>query len=203
MARSVWTVYTTGYAVAAAELGKEELLVTLIAQQIRNAVFNKTFYEVYNADDGRAWRWPAQTWNAIGYISLLLSGVFGLKKDIEGIWFEGFIPTVLSGIRIFNLRYVNMCLDVSSEGEGKIVKMTLNGVGQISDGYRLRTMHTTNPVGIREINPNRCSRIQIPPQHSGYFSNLPTRPTAFPAAAPATLPAMLPARPAIWFTLRP
>lgn len=61
-------------------------------------------------------------------ISLLLSGVFGLKKDIEGIWFEGFIPTVLSGIRIFNLRYVNMCLDVSSEGEGKIVKMTLNGV---------------------------------------------------------------------------
>lgn len=128
LARSVWTVYTTGYAVAAAELGKEELLVTLIAQQIRNAVFNKTFYEVYNADDGRAWRWPAQTWNAIGYISLLLSGVFGLKKDIEGIWFEGFIPTVLSGIRIFNLRYVNMCLDVSSEGEGKIVKMTLNGV---------------------------------------------------------------------------
>ena len=128
LARSVWTVYTTGYAVAAAELRKEELLVTLIAQQIRNAVFNKTFYEVYNADDGRAWRWPAQTWNAIGYISLLLSGVFGLKKDIEGIWFEGFIPTVLSGIRIFNLRYVNMCLDVSSEGEGKIVKMTLNGV---------------------------------------------------------------------------
>ena len=128
LARSVWTVYTTGYAVAAAELGKEELLVTLIAQQIRNAVFNKTFYEVYNADDGRAWRWPAQTWNAIGYISLLLSGVFGLKKDIEGIWFEGFIPTVLSGIRIFNLRYVNMCLDLSSEGEGKIVKMTLNGV---------------------------------------------------------------------------
>ena len=79
-------------------------------------------------DDGRAWRWPAQTWNAIGYISLLLSGVFGLKKDIEGIWFEGFIPTVLSEIRIFNLRYVNMCLDVSSEGEGKIVKMTLDGV---------------------------------------------------------------------------
>ena len=68
-----------GQAVNAAELGKEELLVTLIAQQIRNAVFNKTFYEVYNADDGRAWRWPAQTWNAIGYISLLLSGVFGLK----------------------------------------------------------------------------------------------------------------------------
>ena len=31
---------------------------------------------------------------------LLLSGVFGLKKDIEGIWFEGFIPTVLSEIRI-------------------------------------------------------------------------------------------------------
>ena len=90
--------------------------------------FNKTFYEVYNADDGRAWRWPAQTWNAIAYISLLLSGVFGLKKDIEGIWFEGFIPTVLSEIRIFNLRYVNMCLDVSSEGEGKIVKMTLDGV---------------------------------------------------------------------------
>ena len=34
----------------------------------------------------------------------------------------------VSRIRIFNLRYVNMCLDVSSEGEGKIVKMTLDGV---------------------------------------------------------------------------
>lgn len=43
LARSVWTVYTTGYAVAAAELGKEELLVTLIAQQIRNAVLIRHF----------------------------------------------------------------------------------------------------------------------------------------------------------------
>ena len=95
---------------------------------IRSRKISFSLLEVYNADDGRAWRWPAQTWNAIGYISLLLSGVFGLKKDIEGIWFEGFIPTVLSGIRIFNHRYVNMCLDVSSECEGKIVKMTLDGV---------------------------------------------------------------------------
>lgn len=150
LARYVWTVYTTGYAVAAAEIGKEELLVTLIAQQIRNAVFNKTFYEVYNADDGRAWRWPAQTWNAIGYISLLLSGVFGLKKDIEGIWFEGFIPTVLSEIRIFNLRYVNMCLDVSSEGEGKIVKMTLDGVEARKIFWNLQGHHKVKLICRKE-----------------------------------------------------
>ena len=150
LARSVWTVYTTGYAVAAGELGKEELLVTLIAQQIRNAVFNKTFYEVYNADDGRAWRWPAQTWNAIGYISLLLSGVFGLKKDIEGIWFEGFIPTVLSEIRIFNLRYVNMRLDVSSKGEGKIVKMTLDGVEARKIFWNLQGHHKVKLICRKE-----------------------------------------------------
>ena len=67
-----------------------------------------------------AWRWPAQTWNAIGYISLLLSGVFGLKKDIEGIWFEGFIPTVLSGIRIFNLRYAICVLMCPQKVKGKL-----------------------------------------------------------------------------------
>lgn len=150
LARSVWTVYTTGYAATAAELGKEELLVALIAQQVRNAVFNKTFYEVYNADDGCAWRWPAQTWNAMGYISLLLSGVFGLKKDIEGIWFEGFIPTVLSEIRMFNLRYVNMCLDVSTEGEGKIVKMLLDGAETGKILWNLRGYHKVKLICRKE-----------------------------------------------------
>mgnify|MGYP000686010768 CR=1 FL=1 len=128
LARSVWTVYTTGYAVAAAELGKEELLVTLIAQQIRNAVLIRHFMKFIMQmmdEHGDGLHRHGMQLVIYRYYCQVCSD---LKKDIEGIWFEGFIPTVLSEIRIFNLRYVNMRLDVSSEGEGKIVKMTLDGV---------------------------------------------------------------------------
>lgn len=72
------------------------------------------------------------------------------EKDIEGIWFEGFIPTVLSEIRIFNLRYVNMRLDVSSKGEGKIVKMTLDGVEARKIFWNLQGHHKVKLICRKE-----------------------------------------------------
>lgn len=111
-------------------LEKEELLVTLIAQQIRNAVFNKTFYGGYSIQivDEHG-EWPAQTWNAIGYISLLLSGVFGLKKDIEGIWFLRDLFRQCYQESESSISDMSICvLMCPQKVKGKIVKMTLNGV---------------------------------------------------------------------------
>ena len=99
----------------------------LIAQQIRNAVFNKTFYEVLDTDTGRNWRWPGQTWHAMGYISMLLYGVFGMHVTEDGIRFCTCIPKELEGIRIGNLKYCKMTLELNTCGYGRNYKMLLDG----------------------------------------------------------------------------
>lgn len=109
---AAWPVYYTGYARCAGENGNRPLLMKLIAQQVRSAVFQKTFYEVLDVDTGRNWRWPGQTWHAMGYISMLLYGVLGLKLEERGISFKPCIPKELRGIRVENLRYCQMTLAV-------------------------------------------------------------------------------------------
>ena len=124
---AAWPVYYTGFAQCAAIENNSMFLMKLIAQQIRNAVFNKTFYEVLDTDTGRNWRWPGQTWHAMGYISMLLYGVFGMHVTEDGIRFCTCIPKELEGIRIGNLKYCKMTLELNTCGYGRNYKMLLDG----------------------------------------------------------------------------
>lgn len=125
---AAWPVYYTGYAQCAAANGNRALLMKLIAQQVRNAVFQKTFYEVLDTDTGVNWRWPGQTWHAMGYISILLYGVFGLKLEERGILFKPCIPKELKGIHIKNLRYCQMTLAVYTQETSGHSEMLLDDV---------------------------------------------------------------------------
>lgn len=144
LTRAAWPVYYTGFAQRAAIENNSALLMKLIAQQIRNAIFNKTFYEVLDTDTGRNWRWPGQTWHAMGYISMLLFGVFGMHVTEDGIVFCACIPKELEGIRIQNLKYCEMTLELDTRGHGRYYKMLLDGIPSKIIPWHMKGTHKVN-----------------------------------------------------------
>ena len=125
---SVWTVWEAGFAAAASACGKKELIWKLIAQQIRNCIMNKTFYEVIDGESGIAWRWPGQLWHAAGFLSLLLFGVLGIEYKEDGVWFHPCIPKELSSFSLDGFRYGNAVFDIHTEGTGSGYILTIDGV---------------------------------------------------------------------------
>ncbi len=125
---SVWGVWQSGFASAASASGDISLVKKLLAQQIRVCLINKTFYEVIDADDGRAWRWPGQLWNAAGFISLILYGVFGLEYTEKGMYFHPAVPEDLGDIALRGLTFWKMVLNIKVHGWGTyLYEMEIDG----------------------------------------------------------------------------
>ena len=127
---SVWGVWQSGFASAASASGNSALVKKLLAQQIRVCLINKTFYEVIDADTGKAWRWPGQLWNAAGFISLVIYGVFGLEYTEEGLSFHPAVPEELRDTSITGLPFWKMILNIRVCGWGTCLReMKLDGQG--------------------------------------------------------------------------
>lgn len=124
---SIWVVWEAGIASAASECGKSKLLLRLIAQQVRNCIINKTFYEVIDADTGQAWRWPGQLWHAAGFLSFFYYGLLGIRYEKEGMYFCPCVPRELAGLRFSDLCYRNARLDIEVQGFGRLARMLVNG----------------------------------------------------------------------------
>lgn len=123
---SVWVVWEAGFAAAASECGNQDMILRLIAQQIRNCIMNKTFYEVIDADSGLAWRWPGQLWHAAGFLSLILYGVFGMEYNEQGLLFHPCIPEQLKDISLCGVHYRGAVLNIKTEGSGSSFVMYLD-----------------------------------------------------------------------------
>ena len=130
---AAWVVWTAGMAAAAGREGRLDLLLQLIAQQVRNCVMNKTFYEVIDYPTGRAWRWPGQLWQAAGFLSYFYLGVMGMEYDEEGLYFTPAVPALLAGLRIENLHYRKATFTIEAHGWGTQCTVKLDGtvVGHI------------------------------------------------------------------------
>ena len=125
---AVWGVWQAGFAAAASVEGDSELIRRLLAQQIRVCLMNKTFYEVIDADSGIAWRWPGQLWNAAGFVSLILYGVFGIEYNTKGMYFHPAVSKELAGVSLRNLSYRRMTLDIRIYGWGATLeKLEIDG----------------------------------------------------------------------------
>ena len=116
----VWPVWESGFASAAAESQNKELLLTMIAQQMRTAVLHKNFHEVLEADTGKSWRWPGQLWHACGFAAQILYGVFGISYDEQGMRFNPCVPEIFKEIEIQNLNYQSAKLTVKISGTGTV-----------------------------------------------------------------------------------
>lgn len=125
---SVWGVWQAGFASAASLSGDVMLVKKLLAQQMRVCLINKTFYEVIDSDTGKAWRWPGQLWNAAGFISLIIYGVFGLEYTETGMYFHPAVPKELNHIAITGLPFWDMILNIRVCGWGaRLYDMRLDG----------------------------------------------------------------------------
>lgn len=113
-----WVVWTAGMAAAANQEGRLDLLQQLIGQQVRNAVMNKTFYEVIDHRTGRAWRWPGQLWQAAGFLSYFYYGLLGMEYDTNGLTLHPAIPEKLAGMSLSNFHYRNAVLNLRVSGWG-------------------------------------------------------------------------------------
>lgn len=116
----VWPVWESGFASAAAESQNKDLLLTMIAQQMRTAVLHKNFHEVLEADTGKSWRWPGQLWHACGFAAQILYGVFGISYDEQGMRFNPCVPEIFKEIEIQNLNYQSAKLTVKISGTGTV-----------------------------------------------------------------------------------
>ncbi|MDC7287645.1 hypothetical protein NXH76_07520 [Blautia schinkii] len=123
---AVWGVWQAGIAAAASEAGREDILYKLLYQQIRICIMNKTFYEVIDAGNGTAWRWPAQLWHAAGFISIIYYGVLGISYDEQGMRIRPLIAKEWAGMRIYGFRYGRAEFDIISEGYGKLEEMLMD-----------------------------------------------------------------------------
>ena len=125
--RAAWVVWSAGIAAAAAQEGDSSLIFTLIAQQVRNCLLNKTFHEVIDVNTGLSWRWPGQLWHASGFLACFVYGVFGISYDEEGMHFSPAVDERLAGIMIRGLHYGKAVLDIHAQGSGTGLRPYLDG----------------------------------------------------------------------------
>lgn len=122
-----WVAWTAGMAAAAGREGRLDILEQLIGQQVRNAVMNKTFFEVVDHKSGRAWRWPGQLWQATGFLSYFYLGVLGIEYNQNGLTFYPAVPQSLKDMEVRNFRYRNATLHIKIKGWGTTGFITLDG----------------------------------------------------------------------------
>lgn len=143
-----WVSWTLGISVAAAEVGDEDLLRTLIFQQIRNVVINKTFHEVIDNDTGRAWRWPGLPWHAAAFIGYIVYGIFGIRYDENGLSFKPMVPYEFRDLKLKKLKYKNAELDIEIVGAG--VKFSFYLDGEPFLGYIDEKLKGHHKITLRE-----------------------------------------------------
>jgi len=124
---AAWVAWTAGIAEAAGREGRLHLLQQLIAQQVRQAVLHKTFFEVIDYKSGRSWRWPGQLWDATAFLSYFYFGVLGMQYDEEGLRLSPAVPRVLSDMEVDDFRYRNALLQIRVKGWGTQGDMVLDG----------------------------------------------------------------------------
>lgn len=122
-----WVVWTSGMAAAANREGRLDVLEKLIGQQVRNAVLNKTFFEVVDYRSGRAWRWPGQLWQATGFLSYFYYGVLGMEYGADGLTLHPVVPKTFAGMSISGFRYRGAELEFKVVGWGSSGEVFLDG----------------------------------------------------------------------------
>jgi glycogen debranching enzyme len=140
---TVWPHIQGFWGCAAAEYGRADLLAHELNNLTEHANRDGQFYEIYHPETGLPYggiqeyegepmhAWPScrrQTWSATAYLRLLLMGVLGMRFAPEGLRFSPCVPEGFGEIRLNNLPYRNMLLDITLNGNGhSLFSMKVDG----------------------------------------------------------------------------
>jgi len=160
---AAWVAWSAGMAAAAGREGRLDILQQLIGQQVRNAVLNKTFFEIIDYKSGQAWRWPGQLWQATGFLSYFYLGVLGIEYNKDGLTFFPAVPETLANIEVHNFQYRNATFKIKVKGWGNSGFVTL-------DGLRVEAI-PTNLIGehtIELIMNGLNNKVTTPTSNQGF-----------------------------------
>lgn len=157
---TVWPQVQALWASAAASTNRPDRfafeLFTLAEHACRDAQFTEIYHPVTRQPYGGLqeyhpdrddWVWESckrQTWSATGYLRMILHGLLGLVFEPDSLRFQPSVPDSLSQIRMVNLPYRNMRLDIEITGSGnKVATCEING--------ELRDRIAANDTGDKQV----------------------------------------------------
>ena len=132
----VWPQIQGFWVEAAAKCRKEEALWHDFYRLAKHANRDRQFAEIYHPVTGEMYggiqdyqgkiiSWHAterQTWAATAYIRMIIFGLVGINMDESSISFSPFLPQNLNGLKLSNLKYRGMNLNIEIIGSGYNVK---------------------------------------------------------------------------------
>ena len=140
---TVWPHIQGMWADVAAKNKKSDVfsheLFTLAEHAVRDMQFSEIYHPIsgeryggMQMNNGEMCLWEStrrQTWAATAYIRMIYNGVFGIELSQQGIGFAPVVPEGVNNPKLTNLKYRNMLLNISVEGEGtKIKSFRVNGI---------------------------------------------------------------------------
>ena len=130
---AIWPHINALWALAAAKYGKPDLAyeeLKLLAEKAKRDCF---FSEIYHPVSGEIYggiqerpqdgysgmvEWDScqrQTWCATGYIQMILSVLFGMEFNVDGVEFIPYLPEDINKIEISDLKYRDAVLNIKIE----------------------------------------------------------------------------------------
>lgn len=131
---AVWPFVQSYWNLAAAKVGNVDAFNAGFGALCRAAALFGTQKELFVSSNGdyrgTAVNSDKMLWSSTGYVSMMVRVFAGIEFEIDGIDFEPFIPTSISGTKkISGLHYRDAILDVVINGTGdEIVGFTIDGI---------------------------------------------------------------------------
>ncbi|GCE26385.1 hypothetical protein KDA_18690 [Dictyobacter alpinus] len=162
----VWPHIQSFWAEAAAKSGRFDLfeheLRTLAGRARRDSQFAEIYHPLTGAIYGGVqeghpdqstseqlseWQsYPRQTWSATGYLRMLFRVILGMQFNTDGITFTPYLPTDMQRIKLSQLPYRSMVLDIEIQGSGSSVQEFLLN-GEPSSFYQV----PVNAIGHQQV----------------------------------------------------
>ncbi|MFW6457719.1 MAG: MGH1-like glycoside hydrolase domain-containing protein, partial [Planctomycetota bacterium] len=139
---TVWPHVQGFWATAASSCERVDIFEHELFALAKNAVRDMQFVEIYHPDTCRQYggyqengdrirmteATNRQTWSATAFLRMVVQGLAGLQFNENGVELSPCVPSRLSSIRLSNLRFRNMVLDISINGNGtEIGSVEVNG----------------------------------------------------------------------------
>jgi glycogen debranching enzyme len=139
---TVWPQIQGIWATAAKNKGRYNIFMHEFTTLGENAVRDMQFAEIYHPlskerygglqeDNGQIVLWDAtsrQTWAATAYLRMLFFGVIGIDVTTDGVRFSPFLPTGISELKIKEIKFRDMILNIELKGTGSsIQEVKING----------------------------------------------------------------------------
>ena len=121
----IWPFVQGYWAMAAAQYKQADLFAHELKGLTALSQKGNTFAEFYQLNGTFPEERRSQLWSATGYISMIYNGVFGIRLDLDGIWFSPMKPIDLfddSTIHLNNIQYRDMTLNIHLHGQGTSIE---------------------------------------------------------------------------------